>query len=302
VGSRIWCHVSPEGWIEGIIIKCDVPEMAYVIQLLYNSERIMCAVDSDWFVRSEEPTAEEKAYILNNKCEKPRRFGLGEEVFVRAPWGWVHGQVVAHNEPEAAYRIALPDGQEVTSPSDSPTTIRSQMPSGKEYAVDPREQKSMFEGGQGSASAAQMAAAGSAAIFLDGDLGDEIPAPCEGWLWKKGKGSSFLGRRNWKKRFFRLDNGQLTYAKEEETPPIGTLQLVEQKQGPLELGGAGRRARQDRTSSELSELSQNTLEVDLQDRLIQLRTEVGRDGDLDAWHWAFVQHLEYYSRPDLSCQ
>lgn len=33
----------------------------------------------------------------------------------------------------------------------------------------------------------------------------------EGFLWKKGTGSSALGRKNWKKRWFILDNQILSY-------------------------------------------------------------------------------------------
>ena len=32
------------------------------------------------------------------------------------------------------------------------------------------------------------------------------PVAFEGWLWKKGKGESMLGRRNWNKRHFRTAN------------------------------------------------------------------------------------------------
>jgi hypothetical protein len=80
--------------------------------------------------------------------------------------------------------------------------------------------------------AAQEATAGAEAEAAE--LADSTPRPSRpsptplcGWLWKKGTGSSFFGRRNWKRRFFRLRHGELSYHEQsgEGSPPLGTHSL-----------------------------------------------------------------------------
>jgi len=47
-----------------------------------------------------------------------------------------------------------------------------------------------------------------------------------GWLEKKGKGESFMGRQNWKRRYFILEGDKLSYFdKMEDKNPIKTIPI-----------------------------------------------------------------------------
>lgn len=45
LGSKVFCHVEPEGWIEGTIVKLNYDGIPYNIELAYNSEVVACPMD-----------------------------------------------------------------------------------------------------------------------------------------------------------------------------------------------------------------------------------------------------------------
>jgi len=52
------------------------------------------------------------------------------------------------------------------------------------------------------------------------------PPPKAGYLWKKGGGSSLFGRRNWKRRYFRVEAGELSYYdNEHQQKALSTISL-----------------------------------------------------------------------------
>lgn len=81
LGDKVMCHVHPEGWIEGSIVKRAFEETAYHIQLGYNGELVACPVDSDWYVRKDMPDAANLIVMEANKKDKPRRYPVGEYVY-----------------------------------------------------------------------------------------------------------------------------------------------------------------------------------------------------------------------------
>ena len=54
-------------------------------------------MDSDWYVRGEEPTEAEAQQMAQNQQQKPRRFVEGEEVYVRVRGRFLAGMVVSVN-------------------------------------------------------------------------------------------------------------------------------------------------------------------------------------------------------------
>jgi hypothetical protein len=47
----------------------------------------------------------------------------------------------------------------------------------------------------------------------------------QGFLTKQGGGNSLMGRKNWKKRFFDLRDGILSYAEQPNDPDLGAIVL-----------------------------------------------------------------------------
>lgn len=54
---------------------------------------------------------------------------------------------------------------------------------------------------------------------FDNDISGSVEK--RGWLYKKGGGTSFMGRRNWNQRFFSLTNGILSYYKSDKEYKAG---------------------------------------------------------------------------------
>jgi len=127
------------------------------------------------------------------------------------------------------------------------------------------------------------------------------PVAFEGWLWKKGKGESLLGRRNWTKRHFRLYGGYMSYAKEERSPHIQTLPIFDPTAPCMTTtDGSGRkftRVRQVPCNTKHPDLSDTTMEVAFTERVVKLRAD--DSSVLDKWEAGLTQHLEYYSNPTV---
>ena len=119
------------------------------------------------------------------------------------------------------------------------------------------------------------------------------PAPVEGYLWKKGHGSSILGRRNWSRRYFRLIGGSLSYSETEfSTIPIHRYDLTK----PLtEFPWLIKRSRSNKSLRAF-------LEVKLGDGCIIFGSDSKREvGDPEAlivgeWADAMLDHVTYYSK------
>ena len=58
------------------------------------------------------------------------------------------------------------------------------------------------------------------------DLDDAL-LPLSGWLMKKGGGTSALGKRNWKRRWFVLTKDKMEYAEREGAEPLGRIDMYE---------------------------------------------------------------------------
>jgi len=130
LGEKVMCHVQPEGWIEGSIVKRDFEETAYHIQLAYNGEMVACPVDSDWYVRKDMPDAASLIVMEANKKDKPRRYPVGEYVYccVDGPAQWMEAQVLGLNLDNGRYpyRVQMASGREILITNDSPAYIRKQ--------------------------------------------------------------------------------------------------------------------------------------------------------------------------------
>jgi len=132
------------------------------------------------------------------------------------------------------------------------------------------------------------------------------PVAFEGWLWKKGKGTSVLGRRNWNKRHFRLFGGYASYAKEERAPHIHSMPiydphapLLSQSTDTFGTPRAPSRVRQVPCAFTKRDpsLSDNILEVSFSERIVKLRAD--KNAVLDKWQKGFELHMEYYNNPQV---
>merc|ERR1711871_1394496 len=116
------------------------------------------------------------------------------------------------------------------------------------------------------------------------------PVFFEGWLWKKGKGESILGRRNWNRRHFRLFGGYASYAKEERSPHIHSMPIYDPgasllSQSADEDGNIPAPSRVRQVPCAVSKrdpsLRDNILEVSFSERIVKLRAD--KNSVLDKW-------------------
>jgi len=120
------------------------------------------------------------------------------------------------------------------------------------------------------------------------------PVAFEGWLWKKGKGESILGRRNWKRRHIRLYGGFVSYAKDDQGPAINNFLLYDAHDTK-----AKRQKPRMTNATYHAQLSDKVLEVPLASKELKLRATREDQQVLQKWGMAFKQHLEYYSHPEV---
>jgi len=126
------------------------------------------------------------------------------------------------------------------------------------------------------------------------------PAPMEGCLFKKGGGTSMLGRRNWNKRWLVLSGGTLVYYNSEKAPPKrGGERSQAMKTFSLDAKPAVNIATAVRLISapKIDAPQRQVLEVDLPGTTpttISLSCNSREEANMEQWKRAFEQHLLYY--------
>ena len=136
-------------------------------------------------------------------------------------------------------------------------------------------------------------------------LADLAPSKREGYLEKKGAGSTLFGRRNWNRRFVVLDGGYICYFPSRKTRDQVKLVPLYPWGRPNEprAGGAVRLVTKEKKDGR----ARRVIEVDLphwkvptlQFALPEEASEGdARTGGIEEWVVSFENHLRYYAQND----